>query len=45
MQDDARRRTVGDYNNLAVGLAPVLHGAVFGRLAGLHAAMSLQARA
>ena len=40
----AAGETVGIYNNVYVGSTSVLRGAVFGRLAGLHAAMSFQAR-
>lgn len=40
----AAGETVGLYNNVYVGSTSVLRGAVFGRLAGLHAAQTLQAR-
>lgn len=40
----AAGETVGIYNNVYVGSTSVLRGAVFGRLAGLHAAMAFQAR-
>ena len=40
----AAGETVGIYNNVYVGSTSVLRGAVFGRLAGLHAAVALQAR-
>ena len=40
----AAGETVGIYNNVYVGSTSVLRGAVFGRLAGLHAAIALEAR-
>ncbi len=40
----AAGETVGLYNDVYVGSTSVLRGAVFGRLAGRHAAMALQAR-